>query len=162
MRAAGEEMGLDVCIDGLKFEFTIDDLTNAPLKCQVISPINTATAGEKRGLAGATKVAANFAIGLLTPTNKKPHKKAITAKSPGLTEEEFNSIKPAPIKKKLNDTVHKLNCQVDADWHGGYEQQAETKGEWFEAIYFLLLIDAPHWQEEDGPGPVQQDPQDSF
>ncbi len=58
----------------------------------------------------------------------------MTAKSLGLTKEEFDSIKPAPIKRALKDIVKKLAKQVDDDWHDGYEEQAETKGEWFEAI----------------------------
>lgn len=65
---------------------------------------------------------------------KKPRKKAVTAKSLGLTKDEFDRIKPAPIKRSLKDIVKRLARQVDADWHDGYEEQAETKGEWFDAI----------------------------
>ena len=68
------------------------------------------------------------------PAAKKPRKKAVTAKSLGLTQEEFNRIKAAPIKKTLKAIANKLGRQVDADWHDGYEEQAETKAEWFEAI----------------------------
>ena len=66
--------------------------------------------------------------------NKKPRKRAVTAKSLGLTKDEFESIKTAPIKKRLKEIVKTLARQVDADWHDGYEEQAETKAEWFNAI----------------------------
>jgi hypothetical protein len=65
---------------------------------------------------------------------KKPRKKAVTAKSLGLTKDEMDRIKPAPIKRSLKDIVKKLAKQVDDDWHDGYEEQAEKKEEWFEAI----------------------------
>jgi len=90
----------------------------------------------------------------IRPRNKKARHRQ---KPRPLTKEEFDSIKPAPIKKKLKDIVHEHNCQVDANWHDGYEQQAETNGEWFEAIYFPLQNGARHWREgEFGPGPVQR------
>ena len=59
---------------------------------------------------------------------------------PSLTKEEFESIKAAPIKKKLKEIVKTLARQVDADWHDGYEEQAETKAEWFEAIEEPLQV----------------------
>jgi hypothetical protein len=65
---------------------------------------------------------------------KKPRKTAVTAKSLGLTKDEFDRIKPAPIKSSLKDIVKTLAQQVDDDWHDGYEEQAETKREWFDAI----------------------------
>lgn len=66
--------------------------------------------------------------------NKKPRKKPITAKSLGLTQQEFNRIKSPAIKKELKAIVKKLAYQVDADWHDGYEEQAETKARWFDAL----------------------------
>jgi hypothetical protein len=58
----------------------------------------------------------------------------VTAKSLGLTKEEHDRIKAAPIKKMLKSIVAHLAYQVDSDWHDGYEDQAETKVEWFQAI----------------------------
>mmetsp|Transcript_22091 Transcript_22091/g.33270 ORF Transcript_22091/g.33270 Transcript_22091/m.33270 type:complete len:323 (-) Transcript_22091:96-1064(-) len=94
---------------------------------------------KKRGLSPAapnvdpTAAGAAAAAAIDKPA-KKPRKKAVTAKSLGLTKDEFESIKAAPIKRTLKDIVKKLAKQVDEDWHDGYEDQAETKGEWFEAI----------------------------
>jgi hypothetical protein len=93
-------------------------------------------AGEKRGLVESTSDAVD--IGLLGPSAKKQRKKPVTAKSLGLTKEEFETIKAANVKKDLKAFVHKLNCQVDANWHDGYDKQAETKGEWFEALWHPL------------------------
>ena len=94
-------------------------------------------AGNKRGLSEA---APNQAPGgepagaAAKPAAKKPRKKPVTAKSLGLTKDEYDRVKAAPIKKDLKAIVKTLARQVDADWHDGYEEQAETKGEWFEAL----------------------------
>mmetsp|Transcript_24785 Transcript_24785/g.35469 ORF Transcript_24785/g.35469 Transcript_24785/m.35469 type:complete len:322 (+) Transcript_24785:42-1007(+) len=96
------------------------------------------TTTNKRGLSIAApnqdpNSAAAAAVAADKPA-KKPRKKAVTAKSLGLTKVEFDSIKAPPIKKELKQIVKKLAKQVDDDWHDGYEEQQETKGEWFEAI----------------------------
>ena len=88
----------------------------------------------KRGLSEAAVNVNDDAPAAAAKPAKKPRKKPVTAKSLGLTKDEYNSIKPAPIKKELKAIVKKLAQQVDADWHDGYEEQAETKAEWFEAI----------------------------
>ena len=85
---------------------------------------------KKRGLSPAK---ANVPPTAAEPA-KKPRKKAVTAKSLGLTKSEFESVKAAPIKRTLKAIVKKLAKQVDDDWHDGYEEQAETKREWFQAI----------------------------
>ena len=96
------------------------------------------TASKKRGLAEgpAPNVGNNDTDNdnLSKAVHKKPRKKPVTAKSLGLTKDEYNRIKPAPIKKALKDIVHTLAKQVNADWHDGWEEQTETKGEWFEAL----------------------------
>ncbi|KAL7539180.1 hypothetical protein ACHAXR_009069 [Thalassiosira sp. AJA248-18] len=92
------------------------------------------TTTKKRGLAEAAPNRNDNSHASQEVPKKKPRKKPVTAKSLGLTKEEYDSIKPAPIKKALKDIVKTLARQVDADWHDGYEEQAETKGEWFEAI----------------------------
>lgn len=65
---------------------------------------------------------------------KKPRKKSVTAKSLGLTKDEFNSIKSPVYKKELKQLVKQLNSQVDDDWHDGYEEQGETIVEWCEYL----------------------------
>ena len=65
---------------------------------------------------------------------KKPRKKPVTAKSLGLTKEEFDSIKVPLHKKKLKAIVKTLQEQVDSDWHDGYEEQGETINEWCEYL----------------------------
>ena len=74
------------------------------------------------------------ALAAVADNPDKKRKKSVTAKSLNLTQDEFDRIKPAPIKRELKDIVRKLARQVDADWHDGYEEQAETKGDWFDAI----------------------------
>ena len=105
-------------------------------------------AGEKRGLVESTNDAVD--IGLLGPSAKKQRKKPVTAKSLVLTKEEFETIKAANVKKDLKAFVHKLNCQVDANWHDGYDKQAETKGEWFEALWQVesSVSDKPEGSEQ--------------
>ena len=91
---------------------------------------------KKRGLSTAS-MNVNPAPAAATTTDKpakKPRKKAVTAKSLGLTKDEMDRIKPAPIKRSLKTIVKTLAKQVDDNWHDGYEEQAETTGEWFEAI----------------------------
>merc|ERR1712137_310981 len=68
-----------------------------------------------------------------TPDSKKPRKKPVTAKSMGLTKAEFDSVKAAPLKKKLKAYVKQLAEEVDADWHDGYEEQGETIEKWVNA-----------------------------
>jgi hypothetical protein len=92
------------------------------------------TESKKRGLSDGPAPNVVAAAAATDQPAKKPRKKAVTAKSLGLTKDEFDSIKAAPIKKTLKEIVKTLAQQVDADWHDGYEEQAETKGEWFEAI----------------------------
>ena len=95
------------------------------------------TTTKKRGLSPAAPnvgPAAAAASAAADKPAKKPRKKAVTAKSLGLSKDEFDSIKAPPIKRALKTIVKKLAKQVDDDWHDGYEEQAETKGEWFEAI----------------------------
>ena len=58
-------------------------------------------------------------------------KKPRTAKSLGLTKQEFASIKPGPIKKCLKACVKTLAKQIHDDWHDGTEEQGETIGDWF-------------------------------
>ena len=67
-------------------------------------------------------------------------KKPRTAKSLGLTKQEFASIKPGPIKKCLKAYVKTLAKQIHDDWHDGTEEQGETISDWFlslgrEAVY---------------------------
>ena len=89
----------------------------------------------KRGLADTTNALVPTLAGEeAAPPPKKPRKKPVTAKSLGLTKEEFESIKAAPVKKKLKEHVKTLARQVDADWHDGWEEQAETKVTWSSAI----------------------------
>lgn len=64
------------------------------------------------------------------PQSKKPRKKPVTAKALGITQDEFVSIKAAPLKKKLKAHSKTLGQQVDDDWHDGYEEQGETIEEW--------------------------------
>ena len=52
----------------------------------------------------------------------------------GLTKEERDRIDPQPVKWTLQDIVDKLLEQVKEDWHDGYEEQLETKIEWFYAL----------------------------
>jgi hypothetical protein len=85
----------------------------------------SSTGNKKRTSSGSNE--------LESPT-KKPRKKSVTAKSLNLTKDEFNRIKAAPIKKELNVIVKRLAHEVNADWHDGYEEQAETKQKWFYAI----------------------------
>ncbi|KAL7552132.1 hypothetical protein ACHAWF_015341 [Thalassiosira exigua] len=98
-----------------------------------------ASTTRKRGLSDAALNVVNNAsltsdVAAAEKPAKKPRKKPVTAKSLGLTKEEYDRIRPAPIKKALKSIVKSLANQVDADWHDGYEEQAETKGEWFEAL----------------------------
>jgi hypothetical protein len=88
----------------------------------------------KRGPSPAIAPALAAVAAMTEKPAKKPRKKAVTAKSLGLTQNEFESIKAARIKKELKTIVKKLAEQVDDDWHDGYEEQAETKEEWFNAI----------------------------
>jgi len=68
----------------------------------------------KRGL---SEVAPNVAsLGSAQASAKKQRKKPVTAKSLGLTKDEFDSIKPAPIRKELKGFAKKLGQQVDDDW----------------------------------------------
>jgi hypothetical protein len=61
-------------------------------------------------------------------------KKARTAKSLGLSKQEFASIKPGPIKKCLKDCVRTLAKQIHDDWHDGWEEQGETLCDWFRSL----------------------------
>ena len=61
-------------------------------------------------------------------------KKRRTAKSFGLTKEEWASVKLAPIKRGLKVYVKTLAKQVDDDWHDGYEEQGDTLCDWFNHI----------------------------
>ena len=118
-----------------------DSVIFSPIKKHIDSIIMSTTSTKKRGLSPAVlnvgPAAAAAAVAAAASADKpakKPRKKAVTAKSLGLTKDEFDSIKAAPIKRELKRIVKKLAKQVDDDWHDGYEEQAETKGEWFEAI----------------------------
>lgn len=70
----------------------------------------------------------------VTEPPRKLRKKSVTAKSLGLTKPEFESIKPALLKKHLKSFVRKLNKQVEDDGHEGWEAQGETAAEWFAAL----------------------------
>jgi hypothetical protein len=89
---------------------------------------------KKRGLTDTTNAPVPSEAAPPAEANKKPRKKPVTAKSLSLMKEEFDRIKPAPIKKKLKEIVKTLAKQVDADWHDGWDDQAVTKGEWFMAL----------------------------
>ena len=74
---------------------------------------------------------------LLNSGEEKPKKqrtKPVTAKSLGLTKEEFDSIKVPLHKKKLKAIVKELHEQVDANWHDGCEEQGETIEEWYKYL----------------------------
>ena len=66
--------------------------------------------------------------------SSKKKAKRVTAKSLGLTKEEFARIKLAPHKKSLNGLVEELALMVNADWHDGWFVQGEHIMEWGEAL----------------------------
>lgn len=52
----------------------------------------------------------------------------------GLTKEEQDRIDPQAVEGTLQEIVDTLSKQVKEDWHDGYEEQLETKIEWFYAL----------------------------
>jgi hypothetical protein len=78
--------------------------------------------------------AASGSSGSSVPAAKKPRKKSVTAKSLGLSQADFTRVKAPATRKTLTAIVKTLAVQVDEDWHDGYEEQAETVGEWFDAL----------------------------
>jgi hypothetical protein len=63
----------------------------------------SSTTTKKRGLnVDPVSAAAAAASATDKAAAKKHRKKAVTAKSLGLTKEEFDSIKPTPIKRALS------------------------------------------------------------
>lgn len=112
---------------------TYDTCLALPTTTTTTTP--TMSTSTKRGLADTTNALVPTLAGEeAAPPPKKPRKKPVTAKSLGLTKEEFESIKAAPVKKKLKEHVKTLARQVDVDWHDGWEEQSETKVTWFSAI----------------------------
>ena len=73
-------------------------------------------------------------VSVTVPPAKKPTKKRVTAKSLGLTKEEFDSIKPTVYKRELKAIVKQLAEEVNDDWHDGWEEQGETINSWFEYL----------------------------
>jgi len=77
------------------------------------------------------RAAANTSSSSTTSSNKKSR---LTAKSCGLTKDEFASIALATIKRELKQFVKTLAKQVREDWHDGYEEQGGTICNWFHAL----------------------------
>ena len=63
-----------------------------------------------------------------------PRKKPVTAKSLGLSKDDFDRVKLPQYKKALKGLVKTLAQQVDNDWHDGYEEQGETIDAWFASL----------------------------
>jgi len=70
-------------------------------------------------------------------TPKKKKTKSSTPKNPGprsipgVSSDDFNSTKFAPVKKLLNNHVRTLAKMVNLDWHDGYEEQGEELSKYF-------------------------------
>jgi len=68
------------------------------------------------------------------PTGDFNSKKKMENVLVGLTKTELVRIDPKSVRRTLKEIVQKLTDQVKEDWHDGYEEQLETKVEWFYAL----------------------------
>lgn len=66
---------------------------------------------------------------------QKTRKVSVTAKKLGLTKEEWNRLKPEPLKKMLKQYSKQLAKQVERDWWRGYDEQVATVSKWATALH---------------------------
>lgn len=65
----------------------------------------------------------------LTPN--KTHKGEYTTAAGAVTKAQWDAINSYKVMKSLSVYSQRLEEQVDADWHDGYEEQSETISQWF-------------------------------